>query len=226
MKPSLQITALVPMRHFSERVPQKNYRPFSGKPLFYYVIESLLGCPQIKKIIINTDSPTIKQEVRANFKQVQINDRPSHLVSDKIPMNEILLHDVQMEEEGYFLQTHSTNPLLTSKTIGKAIEAFFSALPKIDSLFSITHLQTRLWNREIQPINHNPSELVRTQDLEPLFEENSCLYLFSKQGLIKNKNRIGSSPLFFEMDKIEATDIDEEVDFQVAEALHTSLRQR
>ncbi len=138
-------------------------------------------------------------------------------------MNDILLHDVACVEADWYVQTHSTNPLLRPETVSKALHALWES-PEHDSLFSVTRLQTRLWSKDGRPFNHDPNVLLRTQDLEPIFEENSNLYIFRRAMLERRKNRIGERPLLFEMDSVEALDIDEENDFRVAEALF-QLRQ-
>ncbi len=138
-------------------------------------------------------------------------------------MNDILLHDVAEVQADYYLQTHSTNPLLRSRSIRAAIAAFLAQLPDKDSLFSVTPIQTRLYDQEGRALNHNPGELLRTQDLPPVYEENSCIYLFSASSLKKHGNRLGDRPLMFHISLEEAWDIDEEIDFQIADFL---LRQR
>ena len=212
------MAALVPMRHHSERVPGKNYRSFCGRPLYHHILSALLECPCIDSIWIDTDSDLIKQEAPARFK-VNIIDRPQHLRSDLTPMNDILLHDATVVQADYYLQTHSTNPLLTSQTISQAIDRFLAEFPMYDSLFSVSKLQTRLWDSLARAINHNPAILLRTQDLPPVYEENSCLYLFTRETLERRHNRIGERPLMFEIDRIEAWDIDDEQDFLIGELL-------
>jgi CMP-N-acetylneuraminic acid synthetase len=133
-------------------------------------------------------------------------------------MNLVLLHDVQAVPAPLYLQTHSTNPLLSAGSIAAAVRAFRSAAPEHDSLFSVTRWQKRLWDRSGQPLNHDPAVLLNTQDLPPLYEENSCLYLFERDGLLQRGNRIGERPLMFEIPASEALDIDEEDDFRVVEA--------
>lgn len=213
-----KIVALVPMRHDSERVPQKNYRDFNGKPLFCWILETLLSCPSIDSIYIDTDSSLIKEKVPVLSPKIHIIDRPAHLCGGEVPMNDILLHDVSLVDADYYLQTHSTNPLLKERTIESAIKALRES-KKHDSLFSVTRLQTRLWDQKGHAINHNPDRLERTQDLAPIYEENSNIYIFSKESIQKRKNRIGEKPLLFEIPKEEAIDIDEMIDFQVAEML-------
>jgi CMP-N-acetylneuraminic acid synthetase len=213
------IAALVPMRHHSQRVPGKNYRLLAGKPLYHHILESLLSCPEITQVVVDTDSPTILAGLRDEFPQVIALERPEALRADDIPMNEILIYDTSQVQADLYLQTHSTNPLLKSKTVSRAIQALLGSYPAYDSLFSVTRLQTRLWDQLGRAINHNPAILLQTQDLPPVYEENSCLYIFSRQTLISRRNRLGERPLMFEIDSAEAWDIDEELDFLICDLL-------
>ena len=222
----VRIAALVPMRHSSERVPGKNHRLFCGKPLFSHIISSLSACPKIATIVVDTDSTVIRDHLIQEFPHVRVIDRPNHLRAGEIPMNDVLLHDVGIVDADFYLQTHSTNPLLKPQTITSAIELFLNKRGSYDSLFSVTRMQTRLWDALSRAINHNPSILLRTQDLPPLFEENSCLYIFSRQTLEECHNRIGQRPLMFEIERNEAWDIDEEIDFELAEFLYQKYYQK
>jgi CMP-N-acetylneuraminic acid synthetase len=213
------IVALVPMRHHSERVPGKNYRPLAGKPLFHHILDTLLQCPEISRIAVDTDSPTIMDSLCKEYPQVVIIERPEHLRADTMPMNEVLLHDTGQLPADFYLQTHSTNPLLRPQTISHAIQALLGQFPAYDSLFSVTRLQTRLWDQLGRAVNHNPAILLRTQDLPPMYEENSCIYLFTRQILEVRRNRLGERPLLFEIPASEAWDIDEELDFLIADLL-------
>jgi CMP-N-acetylneuraminic acid synthetase len=134
-------------------------------------------------------------------------------------MNEVLLYDVSQAPADFYLQTHSTNPLLKPGTISRAIQTLLAGYPAYDSLFSVTRLQKRLWDGLGRAINHNPAILLRTQDLPPVYEENSCIYLFTKDTLLTRRNRLGERPLMFEIDPQEAWDIDEEQDFQIVDFL-------
>lgn len=218
-----EIVAFVPMRHSSERVPGKNYRPFAGRPLYHYIVETLLNCPQISLVCIDTDSPTIMEDAATQFPSVKLLERPEHLRDGATPMNDVLLNSVAQVPADYYLQTHSTNPLLTSATVSRAITTFL-AQPEHDSLFGVTRLQTRFYDAQGQAMNHDPNVLLRTQDLPPVYEENSNLYLFTQKILEERKNRIGSNPLMFAIDRDEAWDIDEEIDFRVAEFLYKQGR--
>jgi len=219
MKRNLKIVALVPMRHHSVRVPEKNFRLIAGKPLYHYILSNLLKVKEIDEIVVNTDSEKIIEGIEINFPSIKIIHRPENLCADTVPMNEILLHDVDKIDADLYLQTHSTNPLLRTVTISNAINQLVNHMPAYDSLFSVTKLHTRFWDQLSRPINHNPSILLRTQDLPPIFEENSCIYLFQKKTLVEHRNRIGERPLMYEIDRSEAFDIDEELDFLLADLM-------
>jgi len=207
------------MRHSSERVPGKNYRELAGKPLYHHIIIALQACPEIAEVVVDTDSPVIMDGLKKHFLDVTILERPEDLRDEMVPMNEILLYDTSQVEADYYIQTHSTNPLLRSQTISQAIQTFLQSLDSHDSLFSVTRLKTRLYDQEGRAVNHDPSELLRTQDLPPIYEENSCIYIFDRQTLQMRGHRLGERPMMFEIEAAEAWDIDEEIDFQIADFL-------
>lgn len=210
-----RITALVPMRHHSQRVPGKNYRPLAGIPLFHHILSALSACPEIDEVAVDTDSEPVMAGLLQHFPAVRILERPEYLRADTVPMNEILAYDTQQVHADYYLQTHSTNPLLRTETISGAINQFLASYPAFDSLFSVTRLQTRLWDQLGRAINHNPSVLLQTQDLPPVYEENSCIYIFTRQLLLARRNRIGERPMLYEISAAEAWDIDDEIDFSI-----------
>jgi len=213
-----KIKALIFMKEFSERVPNKNIRDFCGKPLFYYILETLSKSRYIDEIIINTDSKKIAKNAKEFF-DVTIHMRPDYLLKiDSNEANLIIEDDISKIDCEYFIQTHSTNPLLKTNSIDKSIETFFNQ-QECDSLFSVTPYQNRLFFENGDPVNHNPNQLIKTQELPYLYEENSCIYIFSKDSFLKNKNRVGIKPKLFSIDRFEAVDIDEMEDFVFAEFL-------
>jgi len=215
----MTICALVPMRHHSQRVPGKNYRVLAGKPLFHHIITTLLTVPEIDEVAVDTDSEPVMDGLRKHFQMVKIINRPEALRADDIPMNDILIHDTGQMHADFYLQTHSTNPLLKPETVSRAIKSFLADYPNRDSLFSVTRLQTRLYDHHGKAINHDPALLIQTQDLPPIYEENSCLYIFTRQNLLTMHHRVGERPLMFEIETAEAWDIDEEFDFTICDFL-------
>lgn len=214
------VIALVPMKGHSERVPNKNLRVFGEKPLYHYIINALLKCSYVQGVYINTDSKAIAGDVVANFpSKVFIINRPSSICGDFVSMDEIIRHDLSQIDGKYFLQTHSTNPLLKTETLNKAIKTFFE-LDSYDSLFSVTKIKSRLYFESGQAINHDPQEMIRTQDLPIVYEENSNFYLFSRDSFGKQNRRVGVKPYMYPISKLESVDIDTEEDFKLAETLY------
>lgn len=212
-----QVTAIVPMRHSSERVKGKNYRPLGGKPLFRHIVDALLASESVTQVVIDTDSPVISEYAAANLPGVLVLDRPEHLRDGAIAMNDVLEHTVSQLAGEVFLQTHSTNPFLRSDTIDRAVKCFFDG--GVDSLFTTTPMQARFWWDAERPVNHDPAVLLRTQDLAPLHLENSCLYIFRRDPFLSEKNRITTKRAIFPMSGLEAVDIDTEEEWDLAAAL-------
>jgi len=205
------------MKGHSERVPEKNIRPIAGKPCFHWILESLQKSKYICEIVVNTDSEDIIKNAKANF-DVTILKRPDFLLGDMVGIQPLIEYDISQTNGEYYLQTHSTNPVLKTETIDKAIETFFSQ-NEYDALFSVTPLKTRFYWPNGKGINHDPKLLIRTQDLEPIYEENSCFYIFSKETNKKYCTRLGSNPMMFPINRLEAADIDDWEDFLWAEFL-------
>ncbi len=214
------------MKGNSERVPNKNLKLFNGKPLFHAIIDELIASNYINKVIINTDCDLIADSAINKYQDfISIHKRPKNIQGDFVSMNKIIEYDLNNSESDIYIQTHSTSPLLCIKSLDTAIEKMISKSADFDSIFSVTKIQTRFYDKNSIPFNHNPNELLRTQDLEPLFEENSGFYIFTKDSFKNADNkRIGLKPLMFEIDKIEAIDIDEPSDFIIAETLYKLLK--
>jgi len=215
-----KINALVPMKGHSERVPGKNLNGFCGRPLFRSVMDALSKAASIGTIAVDTDSAEIKKAVSKYYMDVVIIDRPKEICGDHVPMNDVIRHDLSRIEGEHFLQTHSTNPLLKAGTIDRAVEKYFEVLNKgYDSLFSVIRHQSRFYDKAGRAVNHDPARLIRTQDLDPVYEESSTFYIFSREVFSRQGRRIGAKPFLYEISKIEAIDIDEEEDFKTAAAL-------
>ena len=217
-----KIVALLPMKANSERVPGKNFRNFNGKPLFRWVLDTLLAVEEIDLVVINTDARAILEENGlCNTDRILIRDRKPEICGDLVSMNLILADDIINIEADIYLMTHTTNPLLKQDTVRRALTLYKEGLSnnRIDSVFTVNKFQTRFYRADGSAVNHDPDKLVRTQDLEPWYEENSNLYIFSEKSFKLTNARIGRRPLLLEMDKNEAVDIDDEQGWQLAEAI-------
>ena len=213
------LAAIVPIKHNSERVPGKNLRPFAGRPLFEHIIDALTSTSLVDSIVVDTDSDVISESLADRRPDITVLPRPSHLARSETPMNDVLRNTIGQLSGNFFLQVHTTSPLLTAPTIDRAVEAFWAHWPHYDSLFSVSKKQERLWSGEGTPLNHDPRVLIPTQDLEPFFVENSCIYIFNRDVFVTHGSRIGPSPYLFDTPDLESIDIDVESDFIIGEAL-------
>ena len=218
----LPVIAIVPMKGHSSRVPRKNLKPMCGCPLYHWIVKSLIGAETISRVVVETDADEIEADVKNSFPDVRVLRRPEHLHGDEVPMNDVIDNAMRQLPEAVFLQSHSTNPLLRPKTVDRAVARYREAGDH-DSLFAVTRWQTRFFWADGKPVNHNPEELIPTQDLPPLYEENSNIYIFTRDSFDTRKHRIGAKPILFEMEYLEAVDIDEMQHFHLAEALLTSM---
>jgi CMP-N-acetylneuraminic acid synthetase len=216
-KPS--IVALLPMKANSERVKGKNFRDFCGKPLFRWILDTLLEVEEIDQIIINTDARQILADNGlTDTDRITIRDRKPEICGDLVSMNLVLADDVADVPADIYLMTHTTNPLMSADTIRKAVAAFQEAQTagKADSLFTVDKVQTRFYRADCSPVNHDPDNLIPTQHLELWFEENSNLYLFTRESFAKTKARIGKQPMMYEGPFFESIDIDTPADWDFA----------
>jgi len=210
------------MKAHSARVSGKNFRSFAGKPLFRWILDTLLSVDEIDQVVINTDAREILAEHGlTDSDRVLIRDRKPEICGDFVSMNLVLSDDVANVPADVYLMTHTTNPLLSAATVRNALKAFSEArrAGKVDSLFTVNKFQTRFYRADASPVNHDPKNLIRTQDLEPWFEENSNLYLFTKDSFAKTGARIGESPMLFETSRSESADIDDQEGWDLAETL-------
>lgn len=211
------ITALIPIKAHSERVVNKNSRLFCGEPLFHWIIKELTRSQYINEVLVDTDSNEIAHAAQSLGAQVIM--RPKHLLGDMIGINPLIENQIRHCKNDLFLQTHTTNPLLRAETVDSAVEEFFRLRKNHDSLFSVTEIRSRYYWPDGTPINHQPDNMLRTQDLPPIFEENSNFYVFSRESFNRFNHRIGAKPVMFPVPKLDAIDIDYEEDFELAQAL-------
>lgn len=225
----MKVTALLPLKANSERVKGKNFKTFSGKPLFLWILNTLLKIKQINNIVINTDAINLlKSNGLPQSKKIILRKRKEEICGDYVSMNLIIEDDLKNIDSDIFLMTHTTNPLLSQKSIERAINEFKHALKNntANSLFSVNKVQERFYDRQAIAVNHDPKKLIRTQDLEAWYKENSNLYLFTKDSFHETNARIGSKPVLFETPVLESVDIDTEEDWALAEVIVNHLKRK
>lgn len=225
MPDRLKLVALLPMKAHSARVTSKNFREFAGKPLFRWVLDTLLSMEEIDLVVINTDAREILAGKGLNDGdgggRVMIRDRKPEICGDFVSMNLVLGDDVANVDADTYLMTHTTNPLLSADAMRGALEKYHAAKAagRADSLFAVNRIQTRFYREDMSPVNHDPDNLIRTQDLEPWFEENSSLYLFNRESFAATLARIGKRPTTYVTPALESIDIDDVNQWTLAEAV-------
>lgn len=220
-----RLVALLPMKANSVRVASKNFREIAGKPLYRWILDTLLSMDAIEKVVINTDARALLDEtglVDGDAEgRIMVRDRKPEICGDFVSMNLVLADDIAaVGSESYFM-THTTNPLLSMGTIARMYDRYQAGLADgiADSVFSVTRHQTRFYQPDGSPINHDPANLIRTQDLPPYLEENSVGYVFNRESFAATGARIGRKPVLFETPPLESVDIDEPEDWFMAESL-------
>jgi CMP-N-acetylneuraminic acid synthetase len=207
------------MKANSERVRGKNFREFCGKPLFRWMLDTLLEVEEIEQVIINTDARQILADNGlTDSERVMIRDRKPEICGDHVSMNLVIGDDVANVSAEAYLMTHTTNPLMSPDTVRKALAAFreAQAADKADSLFTVDKVQQRFYRADASAVNHDPDNLIRTQDLEPWYQENSNLYIFTRDSFAKANARIGKRPLLYQGPRFESIDIDTPQDWDFA----------
>lgn len=220
-----RVVALLPMKAHSARVKSKNFTTFAGKPLYQWMLSKLVAMDELDAIYINTDAHA--ELSAAGFEKfetrgkVVLRKRPDTICGDHVSMNLIIADDLANVDADTFVMTHTTNPLLSKDTVRRALTAYNEAVAAGtgDSLFTINRIQTRFYRADGSPVNHDPENLIRTQDLEPWFEENSNLYIFNHDSFAATNARIGQKPVLFETPRLESLDIDGPDDWILAESV-------
>jgi len=218
------VIAYVILKGHSERVPGKNFRELGGRPLYRWVLDTLLSVPAIERVVLDTDAePQLREAGLPTDPRLTIRRRPSRLRGDDVTANTLIegaLADGALDGD-VLLMTHPTNPFLSAGTVKAALSTFRRVRRdgSGDSVFTVTRHQTRFYREDGSPVNHDPNKLMPTQALEPWFEENSNLYLFDSASFESSGSRVGRRPVLFETPQRESLDIDTPDDWAMAEVI-------
>lgn len=217
------ITAVIGMKEISQRVKNKNFKILGGKPLYSWILETLQEVKPISEIILNIQGDKLLKDLNEKYghqNKFKILRRDISLEGHETPMTEIIYSSILDSKNEIILNTHTTNPFLSKNSIIDAIKLFNQSKQPV---FSVNVFQSRFYDHNIVPINHDPKILLQTQDLNKVYEENSCFYIFDKDSFLIQKTRIFSNSVIFPLDKIESIDIDTNEDWKLAEIIATKF---
>lgn len=212
----MKVVAMVPIKLNSERVKEKNLRPFcDGKPLVEFILEALVKSEKIDEVYVYCSSERIKEYLVEGVKFLK---RPEFLDENTSNCNDIIREFMKAVEADYYVVSHATAPFTKTESIDRCIDAVVDD-SEYDSAFTVDKIQTFMWENG-KPMNFDPSHFPRTQDLEPIYMETSGAFVFSKDVFETYNRRIGVNPCLVEVEPIESCDIDTEYDMMVAQALY------
>jgi CMP-N-acetylneuraminic acid synthetase len=212
-----KIVAIIPVRKGSKRIKNKNFKNFAGSNLFEIKLKSLKKINLIDKIVVSTDSEiAIKIAKKYN---VSYQRREKYYASSKCTNSEFFENLAKSTEGDFLMYTPCTAPLIQSSTIEKFLKKFILSYPKFDSMNTINYVKEHLWLNN-RPLNYNPKNSPNTQDLPNIMKLTYGINIISKKKMIEKKNVLGNKPFFFKIDEIEGIDVDNPIDFEIAEFLY------
>src|SRR5690606_34109838 len=193
-----------PMKGTSERVPGKNVRPLAGKPLLYWALSALEQAQRVERVVVDTDSDEIEAMVNELFPAITVLRRPKYLQdAARVSGNDLIKWELSRLDGEHFAQFHVTSPLITPLTVDRAIDAYFTS-DEHDSLMTVTEHHFWLFKADGTPVNSDTRKLVRSQDLEPLYEDNNAAHIFSRSSFEATGSRIGERSQMYQISKVEA----------------------
>jgi len=217
----MKINLVIPAKGKSNRIENKNLHEIGGKSLIYHTCKKALECRNVNKVYLDTESPDIIASVKPLFeKNLGLIKRHPSLATNDIGANEMMIYALHSVDEcDILLQTFCTSPLLTSQTIDKCIEKFVEqGLPKHDSFFTTVDVQEYFW-KDGKSYNFSTKELPNSFELDVLKMETHGLYGITVESLLRNKTRVGNSPMMISIPKIESLDINVREDLVLIERL-------
>lgn len=208
-----KIVSFIPIKLNNQRLPGKNLKPLEGKPLCNYIFDTINKVDAIQEKYVYCSDEKIKEYIPNGLTFLK---RDSYLDGFKVKGLEIIDRFVKDVDADIYVLTHVTQPFTKSSSIEKALEKVISG--EYDSAFSAVRLQDYMW-KDGKPLNYDMKNIVRTQDLDPIYMETGAFFIFRKEVFTKLGQRIGEKPYIYEINQFEAVDIDEAEDFEFAKAV-------
>lgn len=206
----MRIVAFVPIKLNSQRLPHKNILPIAGHPLCWHIISTLLHIGKIDAVYVYCSN---KEVMNCLPEGAIFKERDKRLDEDHIKGFEIYRDFIADVDADIYVLAHTTSPFIKELSIEKALMKVLSG--EHDSAFSAKRIQTFAWYQG-HPVNYDLEDVPRTQDMEPVWVETSAFFIFRKEIFTEHNRRIGFHPYIQEVDGLEALDIDEKEDYELA----------
>ncbi len=213
----MKVKALIPARSGSQRVKNKNIRPFANSTLLEVKIKQLMRIPKLDGVVVNSDCDEILDMARSCGAEVV--KRAEYFASSTVSINEVYENMAQNFDADIVVYSNCTNPLIEDSSIIGAIDMFLEGGG--DSCNTGHYIKEFLW-LDGKAMNYNPLQMPRSQDLPDIIALNFAVNVISRETMVHLKSIVGRHPLFYLISQEEATDIDNEIDFRFAEFVHKS----
>lgn len=206
----MKVVAFVPIKLNSQRLPRKNILPIAGKPLCWHICNSLIQVREIDEVYVYCSDETVKSYLPDS---ITFKKRDKRLDGDLVKGFDIYESFINEVYADVYVLAHTTSPFIRECSIQNALNHVING--DNDSAFSAERVQTFAWY-EGEPVNYNLDDVPRTQDMEPLWVETSAFYIFKRTVFTEHHRRIGFNPYIQEVSGLEAVDIDEKKDYELA----------
>lgn len=211
----MKTVAFVPIKTNNERLPGKNTKSFTnGEPLITYILNTLIQVRNVDEVYVYCSDEKVKEYLP---KGVLFLKRDTYYDLSSTSFNEVLISFAQLIDADVYVLTHATAPFIRVESIEQGVDAVQGGV--FDSALTVSKLQEFLWKDKV-PLNYSVESIPRTQDLEPMYAETCGLYVYTKNLILEKKRRVGDRPCLIEVSKMEACDINDALDFQIADALY------
>lgn len=218
-----KITAVIPIRSGSQRVRDKNLRPFADTTLMENKIEMLLNVPELDSIVVNTNSEEAIEIVQNKWgrvnRKVTFHRRDEYYASSQCSGSEFFKHLGEVTDTDIFVYAPCTSPFIKPETISQCIKRFLNREGDTDCVSTVSSIKEFMW-LEGKPVNYDPLNAPNSQNLPDIVALNFGATITSKEDLVRNRNIIGKHPKFVLTSDIEAIDIDTPLDFYIAEQIY------
>lgn len=222
----MKITAVIPVRKGSQRVKDKNLRPFANTTLLDNKIQMLLKVPEIDSIVVNTNSEAAIELVETEYAgtKVSYHRREEYYASSECSGSEFFKHLGEVTDTDVFIYTPCTSPFVKPETVSACIKKYKENLVSndYDCVSTVSSIKEFMW-LDGKAINYDPLNAPNSQNLPDVVALNFGTTVVSKEDLIKNHNIIGKKPDFVITSDIEAIDIDTPLDFYIASQMYQKL---
>lgn len=215
------LKALIPVRSGSKRVANKNIRPFADSNLLAIKIKQLQRIKKLDGIVVNSNDEEMLSIARELG--VEAVKRDEYYAGDNVT-NEMYRNIAENCKSDVIMYSNVTSPMIEDKTIEKVIDCYFNNCKEYDSVNTAHYVKEFLWHNG-KPINYELDRTPKSQDLPDIMALNFAINVIERKRLIEISHYVGKHPYLYAIDKVEAIDIDDMVDFEFAEFMYKKLRQ-